>query len=107
MQPHLAALIDGMPASERRALLLFAAELDNSTPMSRIVRAIASELRARQIEDDAVMAGFEEDERADMDRLHARWPLPDPDPTMRFTLDPATGEFVRDEDVVNPDAGEL
>lgn len=106
MTDHLTRVLDGLTGSERRAFTRAAGETAGSdSVMSRVARAVATEIHVRQLEEDELLDGLERDRLAELDELDARHPYPAPDPTMRLTFDPDTGEFVRDEDVVEPPGG--
>ncbi len=95
MTDHLSRVLEGLSASERRAILRVAETVDDTLPLHRIVRAVATELRVRQLAEDELFLGLERDRLEEMDRLHADWPLPGPNPTLRLTIDPERGEFRR------------
>ncbi len=98
MTDHLSRVLAGLSESERRAILRIAETVDDTLPLHRIVRAVATELRVRQLAEDELFMGLERDRLEEMDGLHAGWPLPVPDGSIRLTFDPETCE-------VRPDSG--
>ena len=98
MTTALRTALDGLAASERRALQRMALELPAETHMARIVHGIAAELHVQDLAEQEVLTALARDHAADLEEFDARHPYPLPDPSMVFTCDPDTGEVRRAED---------
>jgi len=101
MTEALEAALNVLSESDRRVLRKVARETV-SPLLGGLLRALAAETYVLEIQEGEVLSQLFRDHQAELDELDARHPYPAPDPSMRFTLDPETGEFVRDEDPDTP-----
>lgn len=92
MTDVLRTTLDALSPATRRALREIAQE-KGDTGLGPLLRALAIQLRADELAEEAILLRLSQDRLADLDELDAAHPYPPADPSLRLTLDPDTGEI--------------